>query len=94
VGGHGSTVAATNEGLDTQALRQLADALLSARTVLGLGREAAADLDEHAAALREASDVGRVRRALQWVSAFATSASAGALGGVLAAQALLLLSQM
>lgn len=94
VGGHGSTVAATFEGLDAQALRQLAEALLSARTVLGLGPEAAADLDEHAAALREASDVGRVRQALQWISAFATSASAGALGGVLGAQALRLLGQM
>lgn len=94
VGGHGSTVAATYGGLDEPALRQFAEALLSARAVLRLGPDADADLEEHAAALREASDVGRVRRALQWVAEFATTASAGALGSVLGAQALQLLSLM
>lgn len=95
VGGHGSTPNAHYQGVDTEAVRHLAQALADAhaRGLLSLSPELEGELDEQVAALRT-DDPGAVRAGLRWVANLATQTAAGAFGGVLSQQALQLLAQM
>ncbi|NTW39976.1 MAG: hypothetical protein HGA44_08800 [Cellulomonadaceae bacterium] len=78
-------------GIDAEALGRLVEALVAARGTLGL----AADVDErYDANLGDlmTGDPGRVERALRWFGRLGRDIGANALGGILAAQALALIT--
>jgi hypothetical protein len=85
VGGHGSTNIAT-WSFDPEQVRALAQALLGARDALGLDTEQAATLDDQLIVLNEASDPGRVQRALRWVADLARVSVEKGLAALIAAE--------